>query len=315
MHFLITGGAGFIGSHLTEQLLAAGHRVTVVDNLTTGHCKNLPSHPALTLLNEDISLCQPDDFTDPIQGLVHLAATASVSHSWDRPLEVHHNNLSTTMAVIQLCHALKIPRLVFASSAAVYGNPIQLPLDETQPPNPISPYGLHKLFGEQYVSLFTKHYGFSAVLLRLFNVFGERQVLSSSYSGVISAFISAMQQGLPITLYGDGTQTRDFIYVKDVAIAMEQALIIPLANRTCITCNIGTGKPTSLLQLLEILKPYFPHQQTEIKFAPRRSGDIQHSWTKIDNASDSLGFVPQWSVNDGLSHYVESLLNQGVGSC
>lgn len=150
MHFMITGGAGFIGSHLTDELLLTGHQVTVVDNFMAGFRHNLPEHSHLQIIKKDICECQSQGFTKPIDGIFHLAAASSVQKSWLNPLETHHHNLSSTMAVIQLCEALVIPRLVFTSSAAVYGNPTQLPLRETHPINPISPYGLHKLMGEQY---------------------------------------------------------------------------------------------------------------------------------------------------------------------
>jgi UDP-glucose 4-epimerase len=307
MHFIVTGGAGFIGSHVTEQLLSEGYHVTVVDNLTTGNLQNLPEHPHLRLLQKDISTCQPKDFTERIDGIAHLAATPSVTESWLQPLEAHHNNLSATIAVIQLCQALNIPRLVFASSAAIYGNPTQLPISEEQQTSPISPYGLQKLVSEQYASLFAKHLGFSFVGLRFFNVFGPRQVPNSQYSGVISIFVAAMQQDLPITIYGDGTQTRDFIYVKDVANGFSKALTTPRESGSCLICNLGTGKSTSLIQLVDILKTCFPVWQSETKFAPHRPGDIQHSQADISKASSLLGFTPQWSAQSGLQLFIESL--------
>lgn len=307
MHFIVTGGAGFIGSHVTELLLSAGHCVTVVDNLATGSLKNLPKHPRLKLLQKDILTCRSEDFATQIDGIAHLAATPSVTESWLRPLEVHHNNLSATLAVIKLCQALNIPRLVFASSAAVYGRQINLPISESQDTRPISPYGLQKLVSEQYASLFAKELGFSFVSLRMFNVFGPRQVPNSPYSGVISIFVKAMQQGLPITIYGDGTQTRDFIYVKDVAIAFAKALTANLASGDCLICNLGMGKSTSLLQLVNILQACFPHRKSEIRFAPPRLGDIQHSQADISKISSHLSFTPQWLVQDGIYLSIESI--------
>lgn len=309
MHFIVTGGAGFIGSHVTEQLLSEGHSVTVVDNLTTGRLQNLPDHPHLKLLQKNILACQPEDFPKQIDGIAHLAATASVTESWLRPLEAHHNNLSPIVAVIELCQALKIPKLVFASSAAVYGGQVSLPITEAQETSPISPYGLQKLVSEQYACLFAKQLGFSFVGLRFFNVFGSRQVPSSPYSGVISIFTAAMQQDRPITIYGDGSQTRDFIYVKDVAIAFTKALVSPLLPGICLICNIGTGKSISLNQLVDILKDCFPNWKSELKFAPSRLGDIQHSQADITKATALLGFTPHWSVESSMHLFVESLLS------
>lgn len=310
MHFIVTGGAGFIGSHLTERLLSEDHWVTVVDNLTTGSANNLPSHPRLKLLAKNVLVdCQPQDFNEPIDGIAHLAATPSVTQSWLQPLAAHHNNLSATVAALELCQALRIPRLVFASSAAVYGNKTQLPVSEEQETLPISPYGLQKLASEQYANLFAQQLGLSSIALRLFNAFGPRQLPNSPYSGVISIFTQAMQQGLPMTIYGDGKQTRDFVYVKDVAIAFTKALTVPLPPGSHFACNVGTGQQTSLLELVNVLKTCFPQWNSEIKFSPARTGDIQHSQADISRVSSLLSFQPQWSVESGLRFLTESLVN------
>lgn len=305
MNFLITGGAGFIGSHLTEKLLAEGHEVTVVDNLATGKVQNLPSHPRLRWLSKNILHCHAADFDNHFDAIAHLAATPSVTQSWKKPLVCHENNLSTTVAVLQLCQELKIPRLVFASSAAVYGNPQHIPISEGSLTAPISPYGLHKLVGEQYLNLFTQQFGSSAVNLRLFNVFGSRQDPSSPYSGVISIFIQAMQRGLPISIYGDGTQTRDFIYVQDVASAFLKALTVCLDPGSCITCNIGTGRSISLLELVQSLNHCFPNWMPDIRFQSARLGDIQHSLADISKAAVYLSFESKWSLQSGLKNFIE----------
>lgn len=307
MHFIITGGAGFIGSHLAELLLEEGHRVTIVDNLVTGRLQNLPCHPCLKFLEKDVLRCQPEDFPSFIDGIAHLAATPSVTESWLEPLKGHSNNLSTTVNVIQLCQSLGISRLVFASSAAVYGNQTKLPISEERETNPISPYGLQKLVSEKYAELFSQQIGMSTIALRLFNVFGPRQVPTSPYSGVVSKFVSAMRYNQPLTMYGDGTQTRDFIYVKDVAKAFSTALTNPLPAGSCLICNIATSQSTSLLQLIDILKTCFPHWQAPIHFLPARIGDIQHSQADISKAFSMLGFTPQWSVEEGMKLLVESL--------
>jgi UDP-glucose 4-epimerase len=308
MHFIVTGGAGFIGSHLTEQLLAGGHTVTVVDNLATGRLENLPNHPHLKLVLKNILDCQPTDFTQPIDGIAHLAATPSVTQSWDEPLASHHNNLSAMIAVLLLCQALNIPRLVFASSAAVYGNKTELPIKEEQQTAPISPYGLQKLVSEQYANLFAQNLGISFIALRLFNVFGPRQDPNSPYSGVISIFTKAIQNDLPITIYGDGLQTRDFIYVKDVAAAFTKALTIALPQGFCLSCNVGTSQRTSLLDLADILKNCCHQSKSEIYFKTPRPGDIQDSQADISKLISLLDFQPQWSVKSGIRLLVESLV-------
>lgn len=211
------------------------------------------------------------------------------------------------MAVIELCQALNIPKLVFASSAAVYGRQQSLPIYETDDTNPISPYGLQKLVSEQYASLFAQQLGFSFVGLRLFNVFGPRQVPNSQYSGVISIFVAAMRQGLPITIYGDGSQTRDFIFVKDVARAFAKALTTPLKYGSSFVCNLGTGNSISLTQLVDILKDCLPDWKSEIRFAPSRPGDIQHSQADISKALSLLDFTPQWSMQSGINDLINSL--------
>ncbi len=310
MHFLITGGAGFIGSHLTEELLSQGHRVTIVDNLSTGFRENLPNHSQLKLIEKDILKCQPCDFSSPIDGIAHLAATASVPTSWFNPLQAHHNNLSATVWVIELCQRLNIPRLVYTSSAAVYGEQTVMPIAENQVKNPIAPYGWQKLFSEQYACLFAQKIGFSFVGLRLFNVFGPRQLPNSDYSGVISVFVNAMKQGLPITIYGDGQQTRDFVYVQDVANALSQALIKPLTAGSHVVCNIGTGKTTSLLRLVEILKNNLRNWDIPLKFAEKRPGDIQHSQADISLASKVLDFLPKWTIESGLEELTRWSMNK-----
>ncbi|NTU73125.1 NAD-dependent epimerase/dehydratase family protein, partial [Candidatus Roizmanbacteria bacterium] len=198
-----------------------------------------------------------------------------------------------------------IPRVVFASSAAVYGDIDRIPISETSPTQPISPYGLQKLASEAYMKLFVKHINITAVALRLFNVYGPRQRPDSAYSGVISIFSAAMRNNLPIAIYGDGEQTRDFVYVKDVAKAFAQALTKPMTKGEFLVYNVATGKKTSLLGLVETLKTNFPEWESRIEFKLARHGDILESQADISRAKE-MGFEPGFTVSAGLESLVRS---------
>ena len=315
MNVLVTGGAGFIGSHVVEWLIADGHSVTVIDNFSTGKRENLPTHSRLTLIEKDVLDCSAatiaSSASSHYDGLIHLAAIPSVSHSWSAPQLAHNNTLSTTVAVIQLCQQLGISRIVFASSAAVYGHPAAVPVSEDCPTRPLSPYGLQKLASENYISLYASHLGISAVSLRFFNVFGPRQDARSPYSGVISVFAQAMRSGSPVVINGSGEQTRDFVYVKDVVTALKKALLLPLMPGQSVSCNIGTGQSISILQLRDALQDCFPRWQANTRFAPARAGDIHHSQADISKAQQYLAFEPTFSVQRGLSALIASL-PQGV---
>jgi UDP-glucose 4-epimerase len=310
MHFIVTGGAGFIGSHVSDRLLNQGHHVTVVDDFSTGHLRNLPNHYKLQLVNKNITNCSAQDFDLPIDGLAHLAAGASVTQSWLAPEDSHYNNLSSVIKVIQLCHSLKVPRIVFASSAAVYGTDVGSPVAETQPCQPISPYGLQKWSAERYLQLFASKFGFSVFCLRLFNVYGPRQSANSEYTGVISKFTSNLMHDQPVTLYGDGCQTRDFVYVRDVSIAFSKALHAPLEAGQSVSCNIGTSKSVSIRHLLETLFELLPNSSSQCHHGPPRQGDILHSCADISQACQYLGFEPGYTINSGLKEFIESAFIQ-----
>lgn len=305
MNILVTGGAGFIGSHLTEELLAQGHRVIVVDDLSSGSIRNLPSDSQLVFIEKDILSCSPDDLPESIDAIAHLAAIPSVTSSWDQPLKAHTSNLSATVSVLELCKAMNIPKVVFASSAAVYGDIDRVPITESFPARPISPYGLQKWSSEEYMKLFAKHLNITAVALRLFNVYGPRQRPDSAYSGVISIFSAAMRNNLPIAIYGDGQQTRDFVYVKDVARAFALALTMPMSKGELFVYNIATGRKISLLDLVEELKTNFPEWNARVEFKPARHGDILESQADISRSSE-IGFLPDFAISAGLESLVKS---------
>ncbi|CAN5377186.1 hypothetical protein BH20VER3_BH20VER3_02620 [soil metagenome] len=222
-------------------------------------------------------------------------------------MDAHDRTLTATVALIALCERLEIPRFVFASSAAVYGRPAHLPITEDARCQPLSPYGLQKLAGEKYLELFALHHGFTAINLRFFNVYGPRQQPGSAYSGVISIFAEALRKGERLQIFGDGSQTRDFIFVADVVDAVCAAIEAPLPNGHSRVLNIGTGGSTSLLALVEALQSGFATRPPEITFAPARAGDILHSQPDISAARKFLGFAPKWGIQDGLRRLAESL--------
>jgi UDP-glucose 4-epimerase len=298
-HYLITGGAGFIGSHLVDHLLQAGHRVTVIDDFSTGKAENLPCEGEIEIVAADLLTLAADRLAGPFAAIVHLAALPSVNDSWAQLGAAHARNLTATVRVIELARELGIPRLVFASSAAVYGNPDAVPITEEYPRRPVSPYGLQKLASEEYGRLFARD-DFSFVALRFFNVFGPRQVADSPYSGVITKFAGALRENRTVTIFGEGTQTRDFVYVQDIAAGILRALEAPgLAPFT--VCNLGCGEAVSILQLAETMRRFFPRWQRAFKRAPMPLGDIVRSESDISAAQRLLDYRPRYSLASGLA--------------
>lgn len=302
-HYLITGGAGFIGSHLVEWLLAAGHRLTVVDDFSTGTRENLPAHPELAIVAHDLLGLTSAQLTGPLDAAVHLAALPSVNDSWTQLARAHAVNLTATVRVIELTRELKIPRLVFASSAAVYGDADVVPIEEVQRLRPTSPYGLQKKASEEYGQLFAGR-NLTFIALRFFNVFGPRQVAGSPYSGVITKFAQAMRANEPVTIFGSGTQTRDFVYVKDIANGIARALEIPgLAPFTA--CNLGRGSAVAIRQLATTMGTFFPGWSGSLDEAPPRLGDIVHSVADISVARRLLSYEPRYSLESGLAEMLQ----------
>jgi len=304
MRLLITGGAGFIGSHFVDLLLGLGDEVVIVDDLSGGRVDNLPAHRSVEFVEKNFRTCDARDFAGRFDAIVHLAAQPSVATSWEQPMQAHESNLSLTLHAITLASELRIKRIVFASSAAVYGKATEVPTKESSQTSPSSPYGLQKLTSERYGQLFAGSLGLSFVGLRFFNVFGPRQSPSSPYSGVISQFLAAMQKGLSVNITGDGEQTRDFIYVKDVAAAL-QAAVTKIPNEiSWLVLNIGTGVPTSVLKLHREMTRFFPDADRVPTLLPHVSGDIRHSTACTAAATKVFGFFPRYSLQDGLAELV-----------
>lgn len=278
---LITGGAGFIGSHLCDALLDKGYAVRILDDFSTGRRGNLQvDHPRLELIEGDVA--DAGLVTQAAAGcsaVVHLAAVASVQASVEDPVRTHQSNFIGTLNVCEAMRVHGLRRVLFASSAAVYGNNGEgESIAEDTPKAPLTPYAVDKLASEQYLDFYRRQHGLEPVVFRFFNIFGPRQDPSSPYSGVISIFCERAVQGLPITVFGDGEQTRDFLYVGDLVQVMVQALEQPQVEEGAV--NIGLNQATSINQMLAALEKVVGRLPA-VTYAPARSGDIRHS--RADN--------------------------------
>jgi UDP-glucose 4-epimerase len=298
MKVLITGGAGFIGSHLVEQLLATGNSVRVLDNLSTGKRANLPTHAQLEFIQGDIrDRNLVIDAVRGVQAIVHLAAVASVQASVDDPTGTHETNFDGTLHLLEAARQEPVRRFLYASSAAVYGDNTRLPLVEDEVLNPLSPYAADKLAGEYYLRFYHAKFGIETTAFRFFNIFGPRQDPSSPYSGVISIFVERVSHAEPVTVFGDGQQTRDFVYVGDLVKLLTQSLVrTETAGRVI---NVGRGKQCSLLDLLTALEQ-LTGKPVERKFAAARLGDIVHSCADVTRLVRLLGEAPQTDIVTGL---------------
>jgi UDP-glucose 4-epimerase len=296
MHVLITGGAGFIGSHTAGCLLQQGHRITVLDNLSSGKRENLPDSPDLRLVVGNIN--DPVAVTEAIQGcdrVLHLAAQVSVATSVEQPTPSCRDNILGFVNILDHARRSGITRMVYASSAAVYGQPAELPLNESSATAPSSPYGLEKLVNDQYATLATDLYGMQMLGMRYFNVYGPKQDPSSPYSGVISLFVDRLRRGKILNVHGDGGQTRDFVFVGDVARINAAAL----ADSTEGVMNVGTGNSCTLLELIDVLAAIAGVEPT-INHGPARQGDIRHSATAVERLRQTLAPFQFTPLREGL---------------
>jgi UDP-glucose 4-epimerase len=296
---LVTGGAGFIGSHLVEALTAAGRRVRVLDDLSTGVSENLANlRPAPELLTGDVG--DPDAVRRATGGagvVFHLAALASVAKSLDAPDQTHRVCATGTLNVLDAARRAGVRRVVYAASSSAYGVPKGDVQTETDPVMALSPYAAAKLAGELYAESFTTSFGLETVRLRFFNVFGPRQRADSPYSGVIALFAAALSAGRVPVVHGDGLQSRDFVFVTDVVKALTQAAETPgVAGRVY---NVGTGRRTTVLDLIAELNRLLGKSVVP-GHGPARPGDVRHSCADISRARRELGFEPSVSFRDGL---------------
>ena len=319
---LITGGAGFIGSHLVEECLTRGYRVIVLDNLSTGKRGNLPSnHRDLQFIEGDITdaeqLSAIVKNNSDIHYVFHLAAIPSITLSMEDPVSSHEVNFVGTLLLLKAFRDQSIRKFVYTSSSAVYGDTREIPVSESASPAPMSPYGADKMAGEYFLKIFNDSFGLPTVACRLFNVFGERQDPSSPYSGVISIFFDravAKRQGkvsgLPI--YGDGNQSRDFIYVKDIARAL-----LSLAESEKIrgeVFNVGYGRRTTILELADRIRRLLD-VDIELSLHEPREGDILHSQAAVEKLK-ATGFEFKYDFDEGLKRLASFLMktpNPGTG--
>jgi nucleoside-diphosphate-sugar epimerase len=298
-HYLVTGGAGFIGSHLAEELVRRGARVRVADNLSTGKLDNLEHLREVEFLQGD--LADLDVAREAVKGVdyvLHQAAIPSVPRSVSDPVTSNRSNVDATLNVLVAARDAGVRRVVYAGSSSAYGNAPALPKHEEMPAAPLSPYALQKLVGEQYMAMFTRLYGLETVTTRYFNVFGPRQDPSSPYSGVISLFISALVDGRRPIIYGDGEQTRDFTYVANVVDGVLRACHAPGIGGEMI--NVATGGRVSLNHLLATLGDLVGRRGEAI-YQDDRAGDVRDSQADIAKAQRLTGYAPTVSFEDGLA--------------
>ena len=306
---LITGGAGFIGSHTADALLSQGFAVRVLDNFSNGKHANLDAsalaNGRLTLVEGDVrDAAVTDAAVNGVDAVLHLAAQVSVPRSVADPVESSTHNIAGFLNVLDAVRRHKVPRMVYASSAAVYGVPEALPLTEANTTKPLSPYGLEKFINDQYAALYVGLYGVSSVGMRYFNVYGPRQDPKSPYAGVISKFADGLEGANPLRVFGDGSQTRDFIYVGDVARANALALQADVTG----VLNVGTGTSVTLLELIDAMKEAFG-KTAQVRHEPPAHGDIAHSATDPARLKQTLGWQPATTFVQGLRALAESLRN------
>jgi UDP-glucose 4-epimerase len=301
---LVTGGAGFIGSHLAEALVARGHEVRVLDNLSTGFRSNLdPVADRIDFLHGDVTdLQQVRDAVRGVEAVYHQAALASVPRSVADPLATHRACVDGTLHVLLAARDAKVRRVVYAASSSAYGNSARLPKSEADPTAPLSPYAVAKLAGEQYCAAFSTVYGLETVRLRYFNVFGPRQTPDSPYAAVIPLFIQALTAGRGPVLHGDGQQSRDFTFVEDVVQANLLAAEAPGVSGRVY--NVACGRRTTLLELVAHLNELLGTRIAPTHADPR-PGDVRHSQADISRAVADLGYKPTTDVRRGLARCLE----------
>jgi len=298
---LVTGGAGFVGSHLVDRLIEEGYEVAVLDNFSSGNIENLKHHlesGMFDLVKGDVR--SPDNVKEAIRNVdavFHLAAIVSVPLSVENPLLVNDVNVRGTLNLLEASLKADVQQFIYASSSAVYGEADRLPIDERCPTSPISPYAVSKLSAEYYCKVFFQNYRLDTLCLRYFNVYGPRQA-GDSYSGVITQFINRLKHRKSPIIYGDGKQTRDFVYINDVV----EANMLALKCRHCSgeVINVGTGKFTTINELAGMLIESFGQTRVRLVYKAAREGDIRDSHADISKAERILGYKPKTTLKEGI---------------
>jgi UDP-glucose 4-epimerase len=306
--YIVTGGAGFIGSHIAERLITAGHRVIIIDNETTGFRENVP--PQAVYIKGDVT--NPADvrrvFEYKPDGVFHIAGQASTIRSFDDPYDDLQTNTIGTINIVQACLAYQVPRLLYASSMTVYGHPTQIPTPETESCIPVSYYGISKYAAERYVFATAARtdlaFAFHVTAFRMFNVYGERQSLSNPYQGVAAIFLGNVLRHEPITIHGDGEQSRDFVHIDDVV----DAWMMALENEATYgrVFNVGTGSRCSINTLVDVILQTLEHFQGDypINHSDPRPGDQRHMQADISRIRETLHWEPRVSFAEGMARTI-----------
>lgn len=301
---LVTGGAGFIGSHLVDLLVSRGHAVTVLDNLSTGSRAYV--HPAAEFIDGDVrhEADLAPIFERGVDVVCHIAGQASIRLSYLNPTDDLNVNTLGTINILRQMTAHRVPRLLFASSMTIYGNPVSAPTPETAPPDPVSYYGITKYAAERYVHLTAARkdldFAFAPTSFRMFNVYGVRQSLTNAYQGVFAIFMGNVLRGEAIHIHSDGEQSRDFVHVSDVARAWADAIDQPATHNQVI--NLGSGRDTSINRLCDLVLENFGHtrQSYDVRYHPAQPGDIRRSAADVRKAADLMGWTPSVAFEDGM---------------
>ncbi len=303
--YLVTGGSGFIGSHIAAALCVRGERVRILDNFSTGNRENLKASPGAEVVEGDIrSYHVVREAVEGCDFVLHQAALPSVPRSVKDPITTNEVNVVGTLNILNAARDAKVSRLIYASSSSIYGRNPALPKREDMIPQPMSPYAVSKLAGEHYCRAFFELYGFETVMLRYFNVFGPRQDPTSQYSAVIPIFISTLLRGGSPIVNGDGTQTRDFTYVENIVQASLAAC--HSADVAGQVFNIAAGSRHTVLALLETLEKIIQRSIPPV-FTPSRMGDVPHSYASIEAAQKGFGYAPTVDFAEGLQRTVQAM--------